>query len=128
MNYKFLLWEDSNRGVGVELLGMTDSIDLVNRVRSTIGSENQNRPIIKPPAGRKGAKGKKVYVKGVEDENTTSLRPGDILESANELSALLGFGYNAVSGELRKADLKGEKSTVIRGVEVCFLDDVEGRV
>ena len=127
MGYELILLQRSSAGAGVEMLGTTESPEIIARIRGLLAAQ-PNQPMQINTTKKAGPKGRKVYVKSVEDENTTSLRAGDILESASELSAMLGSKYKVVSVQLKAAKSRQEDSATVNGVEFCFLDELAGRV
>lgn len=72
-------------------------------------------------------KGRSVYVISVEEESGTSILAGDSWPSAVAASAALGYTkYNRVAIALSTAKGLGGKSITLKGVELCYAEDVPG--
>lgn len=72
---------------------------------------------------RPGRKGRQVLVLGVEENcDVTSIKAMDVFDSALDASVALGYAFDNVGPALRRATRQGEKTAVLRGVEVGYAD------
>lgn len=124
-NFELILIDRSNGELGAEVFFTTDKVEDIAKLRALAAGVNR---AALPTSTRAGAKGRAVVVIGKPEESDSIFQPGDQWGSAYETSIALGYGYNAVAAELKKASMKGEKSVIIRGVELCYLEDMPGKV
>lgn len=122
--FKLLLIDESPTGIGAELLFATDELFQVERIRATAAALKGKSA---PSGVRAGAKGRQVVVLGKSEESEAVVESGDIFQNAYSASIALGYGYNAVAQELRKAELRGETTVEVRGVELRYADTL-GRI
>ena len=125
MNYTFLA---TNQKTGqANILLTTDSDEVATEACAAlreVGGAPQ-KPVSVVP-GKPGAKGRKVYVVGLDDGYAGPYRRGDEFDSAMAASVALGFSHNAVSVALSSARATGDKTADVRGVELQYLDTVGG--
>lgn len=128
--FHVILVENGPKGFKVDSLISTASHEVIADIRKMLQVKSTQVNVGKVVHMKRGAKGRKVYVTSIAEDaiNESGIREMDSFDSAYMLSSILGFGYNAVSMELRKASLKSppESEAVVRGFTICYEDDLPG--
>jgi hypothetical protein len=79
---------------------------------------------------RTGPKGRAVFVMSLAADSPVSVSrvtTGMVFQCAADASLALGYKYNAVALQLNKVKGTAEPRVVLKGVELCYADDI-GRV
>ena len=136
MNYTFLVV--SQKTGRADILLTTDNDDAATEacaalreiseneesVTKTLGEHHRHPAII--PA-RRGAKGRRVIVVGLEEEYEGPLKKFDAFDSAAGASAALKYTHNAVALSLGGALRAGQQTATLRGVALQYEDTIGGR-
>jgi hypothetical protein len=120
-----LLTETENEGgiSDAEFLLKTASPSAISSLRAFIATLGGNSL---PPV-KSGPRGRKVSVVGVAPEYGGTSAVGMVFDSSLQASIAIGYGSDSVGPALRKAALTGEKSVVLKGVELQYQDTIESK-